>query len=130
MADIAIGNQKSSSSRKYKSQTTKVGRMKLPERDDKDSSWGLLKRSKSRAEGDSKPIDLENEEEVKRNSIGEAVVGVKLQPISSLVFGNVGLRIALQKALQLYIHNRQKIKCKYQTGAMHVAILVHTYESI
>ena len=128
MADIAIGNQKSSSSRKYKSQTTKVGRMKLPERDDEDTLWGLLKRSKNRVEGDSKPT--ENEEEVDRNSIGEAVVGVKLQPISSLVFGNVGLRTALQKALQVYIHNRQKIKCKYQTGAMHVAVLVHTYESV
>lgn len=115
MADIVIGNQKSHSAKKYKSQTTKVGCMKLPDRDDDDSrTWGIhFKRSKSHADGgDSKVTEIE--EEVLRSTIGEAVVGVKLQPISSLVFSSVGLRTALQKALQLYIHNKQKVKCKYQ----------------
>ena len=51
------------------------------------------------------------EEEVKRGSIGEAVVGVKLQPISSLV-SNVKLRIQLQQALQKYIHDKKQVKCK------------------
>ena len=41
-----------------------------------------------------------------------AEVGVKLQPISSLVDGNVGLRRELQNALQQYIHSKQKVKCK------------------
>ena len=120
MADIAIGQDKSSNRRKYKSQTTKVGRMnmKLIDDDSDDSRlWAINFRRKNKKndeqEGDqeeSKPT--EKEQEVARGTIGEAVVGVKLQPISSLVFGNVGLRIALQQALQLYIHNKQKIKCK------------------
>jgi hypothetical protein len=123
LADIAIGNEKSFNAKKYKSQTTKVGRMNLKVREDEDDSKSKNDKSKenSAKEGDEgskngkggeEGGDPKVEEEVMRSSIAEAVVGVKLQPISSLVFGSVGLRIALQKALQLYIHNKQKVKCK------------------
>ena len=47
---------------------------------------------------------------VGRNTMEEAVVGIKLQPISSLI-GNQQLRNALQNALQDYIHNQQHVKC-------------------
>ena len=47
---------------------------------------------------------------VGRNTMEEAVVGIKLQPISSLI-GNPRLRKALQNALQDYIHNQQNVKC-------------------
>lgn len=47
---------------------------------------------------------------VRRNTMDEAVVGVKLQPISSLI-GNPHLRKALQNALQDYIHDQQNVKC-------------------
>ena len=40
--------------------------------------------------------DVDIKEEVQRSTIEEAEVGVKLQPISSLVDGNVGLRRELQ----------------------------------
>lgn len=118
LADVAIGNEKSFNAKKYKSQTTKVGRMnmKLITDDDDSKHWGISLKKKKEEESDDKEEGgdpkKELEEEVPRSTIGEAVVGVKLQPISSLVFGNVGLRIALQKALQQYIHNRQKVKCK------------------
>ena len=126
LADIAIGNERSFNAKKYKSQTTKVGRMNLKVRDDEDDSKSKKESKKSEekiSKGNSDEQGGEDnkggnskmrkvEEEVVRSSIEEAVVGVKLQPISSLVIGNVGLRIALQKALQLYIHDKQKIKCK------------------
>ena len=94
MADFAIGNERSLRSRRFKSQTTKVGRMKLIR--DKDAAQ------------DSEMV----KEEVRRGTIEEAVVGVKLQPVSSLIFHDVNLRIELQNALQQYIRNKQKIKCK------------------
>ena len=111
LADIAIGNEKSFNAKKYKSQTTKVGRMKVIDDDDdhrkstKDTS-GNNETPGAKSEG---PTPAE---EVHRGSIGEAVVGVKLQPISSLV-SDVELRLELQKALQKYIRDRQKVKCKY-----------------
>ena len=136
LADIAIGNERSFNAKKYKSQTTKVGRMNLKVRDDEDDSKRKAEskkgeekktkvnsdddgdednKNKSTGKGDEEGGDSKMrtvEEEVVRSSIGEAVVGVKLQPISSLVFSSVGLRIALQKALQLYIRDKQKVKCK------------------
>jgi hypothetical protein len=123
LADIAIGNEKSFNAKKYKSQTTQVGRMNLKARKDEEGSKSKNDKSKENSakdgdegskngKGGEEDGDPKVEEEVMRSSIAEAVVGVKLQPISSLIFGSVGLRIALQKALQLYIHNRQKVKCK------------------
>jgi hypothetical protein len=47
---------------------------------------------------------------VGRNTMEEAVVGIKLQPISSLI-GNPRLKKALQNAIQDYIHKRQNVKC-------------------
>ena len=47
---------------------------------------------------------------VERNTTDEAVVGVKLQPISSLV-KNPRLKSVLQSALQSYIQKQQNIKC-------------------
>ena len=121
LAAIALGSKKSSKRRKYKLQTTKVGRMKLIDSDD-DDNHDHSKLSQIRSKKDDEDIDSSNtasntvaiptEEEVKRGTIEEAVVGVKLQPISSLV-SNVKLRVRLQQALQKYIHDKQKVKCKY-----------------
>ena len=122
LADIAIGNEKSFNAKKYKSQTTQVGRMNLKVRKDEDDSKHKNdKENKNKAKkgddstesgkGSEEDEVTKVEEEVVRSSIAEAVVGVKLQPISSLVL-DIGLRIALQKALQLYIQNKRKVKCK------------------
>ena len=48
---------------------------------------------------------------VERNTIDEAVVGIKVEPVSSLV-KNPYLREILQNALQQYIQNQRKIKCE------------------
>ena len=126
LADIAIGNERSFNARKYKSQTTKVGRMKqIPDDDSRQHGIHLKKdddQSKKDKDEDSKTAEIE--EEVQRSTIEEAVVGVKLQSISSLVICNIGLRIALQKALQQYIHNKQKIKCKYYYSRATYTILL------
>ena len=47
---------------------------------------------------------------VERNTKDEAVVGVKVQSISSLI-KNPRLRKIMQEALQAYIHDQQNIKC-------------------
>ena len=47
-----------------------------------------------------------------RGTTDEAVVGVKLQPITSLVKKNVILRGILQQAVQQYIDDHQNVKCK------------------
>lgn len=106
MADIAIGVEGTSTAKKLQRQTTKIGRMNLRDSDD----------IKLKEEAESKEKEgvgsVEELEEVKRGSIDEAVVGVKVQPISSLVINKVKLRFALQEALQNYIQNKQKVKCK------------------
>ena len=48
---------------------------------------------------------------VERNTRDEAVVGVKVEPISSLV-KNPRLKKVLQEALKAYIDDQQNIKCK------------------
>lgn len=50
---------------------------------------------------------------VVRGTTDEAVVGVKLKPISSLVQKNLKLREVLQHAVQKYIDDHQKVKCKF-----------------
>ena len=105
IADIAIGVEGEKRSKKLQRQTTKIGRMKLHDNEDEDES----KKSDLGQKGD---VSTSWEEEVKRGSIDEAVVGVKVQPISTLVVKNIKLRVALQEALQDYIQNKQKIKCK------------------
>ena len=49
---------------------------------------------------------------VVRGTTDEAVVGVKLKPISSLIQKNLKLREVLQNAAQKYIDDHQKVKCK------------------
>lgn len=123
MADFAIGNEKSFRSSKYKSQTTKVGRMQLVKDYDAKQS-GSSKGSDDTNEGDDSKGSKGVIEEVKRGTVEEAVVGVKLQPISALV-KDVGLRIELQKALQQYIRNKQKIKCKKYSTCMPITHCTH-----
>jgi hypothetical protein len=48
---------------------------------------------------------------VRRGTTDEAVVGVKLQPITSLVQKSVALRRILQRAVQQYIDDHQNVKC-------------------
>ena len=109
MADIAIGAENSKKLTKRQRRTTKIGRMKLHHSED--SKDHVIDESKSTPkQEDGATISLE--EEVRRGSIEEAVVGVKVQPISTLVVKHVKLRRALQDALQLFIQNRQKVKCK------------------
>lgn len=109
MADIAIGVEGSKTSKKLQRQTTKVGRMNLHYSED------------PRDHDEPKPIPgqdggakISPEEEIRRGSIEEAVVGVKVQPISTLVVKSVKLQKALQDALQHFIQYRQKIKCKWR----------------
>ena len=87
-----------SSHKKY----TKIGHMNYTPLDSED----LLKSDSS----SSKFMPAIQSPTVGRNTIEEAVVGIKLQPISSLI-GNLRLRKALQNALQDYIHNQQNVKC-------------------
>ena len=47
-----------------------------------------------------------------RGTTDEAVVGVKLQPITSLVRKSIVLRGILQQAVQQYIDDHQNVKCK------------------
>ena len=47
-----------------------------------------------------------------RGTTDEAVVGVKLQPITSLVRKSILLRGILQQAVQQYIDDHQNVKCK------------------
>ena len=56
----------------------------------------------------------DTKELVVRGSTDEAVVGVKLQPISSLVVHQVKLRNALQGAIQKFIDSKQSVTCKSQ----------------
>ena len=104
MADIAIGVEGSKQSHKLQRQTTKIGRMNLHYDDDSRNH----DEPKSKEDG----TTVSPEEEVRRGSIEEAVVGVKVQPISTLVVKSVKLQRALQDALQHFIQNKQKIKCK------------------
>ena len=127
LEDIALGNESSFRAKKYRNQTTKVGRMKLIPDDDDDSMKRKAVKSSDDTEDSivaSNPqVATSVEEEVRRGTIGEAVVGVKLQPISSLV-SNVKLRIQLQQALQKYIHDKQQVKCKYTYTIMLLHIQV------
>lgn len=50
-----------------------------------------------------------------RGTTDEAVVGVKLKPISSLVQNNLKLREVLQIAVQKYIDDHQNVKCKFMS---------------
>ena len=50
---------------------------------------------------------------VVRGTTDEAVVGVKLKPISSLVRRNLKLQEVLQIAVQKYMDDHQKVKCKF-----------------
>ena len=108
MADIAIGVQGEKTSRKLQRQTTKIGRMKLHYSEDPRDHDD----PKPAAPGQDNGANISPGEEVRRGSTEEAVVGVKVQPISTLVVKNVKLRRALQDALQHFIQNKQKIKCK------------------
>ena len=104
MADIAIGFEGEQMSKKLKRQTTKIGRMKL--------HYGEDSRNHDEPKSQEDGATISPEEEVRRGSIDEAVVGVKVQPISTLVVKHVKLQRALQDALQYFIQNKQKIKCK------------------
>ena len=53
-----------------------------------------------------------------RGTTDEAVIGVKLQPITSLVQKSIILRRILQQAVQQYIDDHQNVKCKLVSTCM------------
>ena len=57
-----------------------------------------------------------------RGTTDEAVVGVKLQPITSLVQKSVILRRLLQHAVQKYIDDHQDVRCKLVTMPIYTYI--------
>ena len=85
MASAAIGAESKFQRRKLKSRITMIGHMEKPKGGGADAK-----------------------EKVKR----EAVVGVKLQPISSLVVKSFKLKRELQNALRNFIDSNETVKCK------------------
>ena len=95
----AISVQKNFSERKLRSEATLIGRMS------KHVRYSEKKSSK---------IICAHNLTVRRSTLDEAVVGVKLQSISSLVVRNVLLRDALKHAIQKYIDDHQNVRCEYK----------------
>jgi hypothetical protein len=119
MADIAMGVKGSKTSKKLQRQTTRIGRMNGHNDEDSIDNKKKPKKQdepKSASGQQEGGATISSEDEVRRGSIEEAVVGVKVQPISTLVVKNVKLRTALQDALQSFIQNRQKVKCKLKNS--------------
>lgn len=88
--------------RKLQSEATLIGRMS------KHVRTSGNKKPSSKMAGVLDPQNLT----VQRGTLDEAVVGVKLQSISSLVVRQVLLRDALQDAIQKYIDDHQNIRCE------------------
>lgn len=95
--------------RKLQSKITMIGHMR-EEASDSGDSFTLCDMYKHASTDATKNLT------VGRRTMDEAVVGVKLQSISSLVVKDVRLREALSIALQRFIQDHQNIKCesKYQ----------------
>ena len=87
IAEVALKNDVRFGTRKFQSEITRIGRIKE----------GLRGRSEN-----------EKVEE-------EAVVGVKLMPISSLVVNSANLRKAMETALSRFINKKQNHECKTTT---------------
>lgn len=102
VASVSAGVEGASGGKSSHKKYTRIGHMNYTPLDSED----LLKSDSS----SSKFLSAIHSPTVGRNTMEEAVVGIKLQPISSLI-GNPRLRKALQNALQDYIHNQQNIKC-------------------
>ena len=100
----AISAQGNFSGRKLQSEATLIGRM------------SKHVRTSEKKKSSSKIISVLESQNltVKRGTLDEAVVGVKLQSISSLVVRNVLLRDALKHAIQKYIDDHQNVRCEYK----------------
>ena len=59
------------------------------------------------------------DDKVKRGSDDEAVVGIKIQPIHSLVKLRY-LHLALQQALQVYVEEQRDTTCKFLNKCVHI----------
>ena len=128
MADIAIGNEISSKSSEYKSQVTRIGRINMKLLNDEESVMNNGEQidgpGNHNYNRDEELVRRRIQELVTRRTPDEAVISVKLQPISSLV-SNVKLRIQLQKALQGYIQDKSNDKCKHHTGNIQTLAKMH-----
>ena len=102
VASVSAGVEGASGGKSSHKKYTRIGHMNYTPLDSED----LLKSDSS----SSKFLSAIHSPTVGRNTMEEAVVGIKLQPISSLI-GNPLLKKALQNALQEYIHDQQNIKC-------------------
>lgn len=107
-AGAAVGTEGKFIGKKLHSEATMIGRMSEHVSTKNHGSEKSSTVSKVVHAGSKWDTDLT----VRRNTMDEAVVGVKLQPISSLVVKTVMLRKALQDAIQKYIDDHQKVKCK------------------
>ena len=61
------------------------------------------------------------DDKVKRGSDDEAVVGIKIQPIHSLVKLRY-LHLALQQALEVYVEEQRDTTCKWLYSYVHVGL--------
>ena len=96
-AGAAITTEGGLNKKKLQQEVTVIGRMTPLSKDMKEVAGGSASQDWT----------------VVRGTTDEAVVGVKLKPISSLVQKNLKLREVLQHAVQKYIDDHQKVKCKF-----------------
>ena len=110
MGGASVGTEGVFGGRKLQSKITMIGHMREEASDSGDASalHDLYKHGST----DSKFNSALKSLTVDRRTMDEAVVGVKLQPISSLVVKEVRLREALLVALQKFIQDHQNIKCE------------------
>ena len=102
VASVSAGVEGASGGKSSHKKYTRIGHMDYTPLDSED----LLKSDGS----SSKFLSAIHSPTVGRNTMEEAVVGIKLQPISSLI-GDPQLKKVLQNALQDYIHDQQNVKC-------------------
>ena len=98
IAELALKNDLRFGTHKFQSEVTRIGQIKKPRR------------------------GRDENEKVEE----EAVVGVTLMPISSLVVNSVKLRRAMEMALSRFINKRQNHKCKTIRLYMDVLSTSHT----
>ena len=111
--------------RKLQSKITMIGHMREETSDSGDTF--TLHDFYKHGSADSKFNSALKSLTVDRHTMDEAVVGVKLQPISSLVVKEVRLREALLTALQKFIHDHQNIKCEFNLKFCIRILYCHAY---
>ena len=111
LGGISAGAEGVFGGRKLQSKITMIGHMREETNDSGDTF--TLHDFYKHGSADSKLSSVLKSLTVDRHTMDEAVVGVKLQPISSLVVKEICLREALLTALQKFIHDHQNIKCEF-----------------